>query len=60
MKLRDTNLVLMEVMTILISIMTIMMMPKASLEHSLSYFVSYFNFWTFRILKYAYGHYEFF
>ena len=36
------------------------MMPKAYLEHSLSYFVSYFNFWTFRILKYAYGHYEFF
>ena len=47
----------MEVMTILISIMTTMMMLKASLGHSLSYFVSYFNFWMFGTLEYAYGHY---
>ena len=31
-------------MTILISIMTMMMMPKVSLECSISYFVFYFAF----------------
>ena len=41
-------------MTILISIMTIMMMPKGSLECSISYFVFYFAFQMFEKLEYAF------
>ena len=48
----------MEVMTILISMMTTTIMLKASLGRSLSYFVSYFYFWMFGTLEYAYGHDE--
>ena len=47
----------MKVMTILISMMTTTVMLKASLGRSLSCFVSYFNFWMFGTLEYAYGHY---
>ena len=49
----------MKVMTILISMMTTTVMLKASLGRSLSCFVSYFNFWMFGTLEYAYGHDEF-
>ena len=59
MKWKDTNLVLMEVMTILISMMTTTIMLKASLGRSLSYFVSYFYFWMFGTVEYSYGHDEF-
>ena len=44
MRWRITNLVLMEVMTILISMITMMIMPKASVGCSFSYFVFYFGF----------------
>ena len=49
----------MKVMTILILMMTTMVMLKSSLGRSLSCFVSYFNFWMFGTLEYAYGHDEF-
>ena len=56
MRWRTTNLVLMEVMTILISMITMMMMPKASLEYSISYFVFYFAFHMSKKLQYAFRH----
>ena len=42
-------------MTTLISIMTMMMMPKAFLSCSFSYFVFYFDFWMLEKLEYAFG-----
>ena len=53
MRWRAINLVLMELMTILISVMT-MIMSKASLGHLFSYFVFYFDFWMSRKLEYAF------
>ena len=57
MRWRDTNLVLMEVMINFNDDYT--MMLKASLGRSLSYNVSYFNFWMFGTVEYSYGHDEF-